>query len=147
MLPNRNTFIDDLFNQNDLYTTGSAPTPTPPTPTPPTPTPPTPTVVTSCEDSPFRFKILKDGKKIARDCKWVSNRATKSRCKLDGVKNSCPSTCDTCSLCVDSTLRFQFNFKGKKVTRDCEWVARKNTNSRCKESEMEHTCRSTCGTC
>ena len=140
VLPNRNKFTNDLFDQIDIYTTGSAPTPTAPTPTAPTPT-------ASCQDSPFRFKVIKDGNKITRDCTWVANRATNSRCKLDGVKNQCPSTCNRCSVCADSTLRYQFEFNGRKITRDCSWVANRSTNIRCGVSGMENTCRLTCGTC
>jgi hypothetical protein len=152
ILPNRNIFVNDLFSQNDLYSDESPtpPTPTPPTPTPPTPTPPTPTPPTGeieCQDSPFRFKVVKDGKKIARNCLWVETRATQSRCKLDGVSEQCPSTCNTCSDCVDSFLRVKFKYNGKNISRDCKWVKQRNTKGRCKISGMEHTCRDTCGTC
>ena len=59
-----------------------------------------------CEDSSIRFKVVKDGRKITRDCNWVKTRGTKSRCKLDGVKAICAKTCGTCtSLCTDSSVR------------------------------------------
>ena len=154
VLPNRNNFINDLFRQSDLYTTGptapTAPTPTAPTPTAPTPTAPTPTGGggDSCEDSPLRFQVTKDGKKISRDCTWVANRATNSRCKLNGVSTLCPSTCNTCDTCVDGELRFKFEFKDKgKITRGCDWVANKNTNGRCRVEGMKDTCRETCNNC
>jgi hypothetical protein len=131
VLPNRNTFGDNLFNQNDLYIT-SSPTAAPSSP---------------CEDSPFRFKVEIDGQKKSRDCGWVATRATASRCKLTGVKEQCPSTCNKCPKCVDSILRYKFEYNGKKITRDCTWVANKSTNIRCAISGMEHTCRNTCGTC
>ncbi len=130
--------------------TPTAPTPTAPTPTAPTPTAPTPTPPTSnagCVDSPFRFKVKKDGKFISRDCTWVSNRATASRCKLTGVKEHCPDTCSSCSTCVDSISRIQFTYNGKKVTRDCAWVENRNTVGRCRISGMTETCRVICGTC
>eukprot|EP00551_Chaetoceros_affinis_P002283 CAMPEP_0203661244 /NCGR_PEP_ID=MMETSP0088-20131115/59510_1 /ASSEMBLY_ACC=CAM_ASM_001087 /TAXON_ID=426623 /ORGANISM="Chaetoceros affinis, Strain CCMP159" /LENGTH=156 /DNA_ID=CAMNT_0050523905 /DNA_START=416 /DNA_END=886 /DNA_ORIENTATION=- len=55
LLPNRNKFASNLFNENQLYTTGStptAPTPTVPTPTAPTPTAPTPTAPTPTAPTP-----------------------------------------------------------------------------------------------
>ena len=150
VLPNRNNFPNDLYNQIDLYTTGpTAPTPTAPTPTAPTPTAPTPTGGVSCEDSPFRFRVTKtDGNTVSRGCDWVANKSTNMRCKLEGVANQCPSTCNTCSTCVDSTLRFRFEFSDKgKITRDCGWVANRGTNARCRVDGMEHTCRETCNNC
>ena len=59
----------------------------------------------------------------------------------------CPSTCNNCSaaVCVDATSRLQFEFNGKKVTRDCGWVKRKNVVGRCSVSGMEDSCRETCG--
>jgi len=49
-----------------------------------------------CEDSTLRFKVIKnDGKKITRDCTWVSNRAT-GRCGFDGVSEICRVTCGNC---------------------------------------------------
>ena len=135
----------DSAGRDICYST--SPVPTPPTPTPPTPTPPTPTGGGTCEDSPFRFKVVKDGKKISRDCKWVANRATKSRCKLTGVKEICPSTCDNCSECSDSFVRFQFILSDKKVTRDCTWVANRATKSRCRIEGIKETCRFTCDNC
>ena len=148
MLPNRNSFKDKLFSQIDLYTTGpSAPTPTAPTPTAPSPS--TGGGGDSCVDSPLRFQLTKkDGKKVSRDCIWVANKATISRCKLTGVSFQCPSTCNTCDVCQDSSLRFKFDFKDRgKIARDCTWVANKNTNGRCKVDGMENTCRETCSNC
>jgi hypothetical protein len=142
VLPNRNTFVDDLFTENDLYITGSPPSPT----SAPSPTPPSPTGG-PCEDSPFRFKLEKDGKKIGRNCIWVKNRATKSRCKLNGVSYQCSATCNACSNCIDSILRFQLVYNGKKIRRGCDWVANKDTRRRCKISGVQNTCRNTCSNC
>jgi len=139
VLPNRNTFINDLFNQIDIYTTGAQPTPTNPSPTPPT--------TGSCEDSLLRAKIVKDGRKITRDCTWVKNRATTSRCNLTGVKDHCSSTCNVCSPCTDSTLRFKFEYNGRMITRDCTWTGNRNKVGRCAIPGMESTCPVTCGAC
>ena len=129
----------------DICYSTSPVAPTAPTPTAPTPTPPS---STSCEDSPFRFRTRKDGKNIFRNCVWVETRATASRCRLPGVAEQCPSTCDACSSCVDATNRFRFSFNGRTITRDCSWVARKNTAGRCRNvSGMTDTCRSTCNNC
>ncbi len=51
----------------------------------------------ACEDAPMRFKVDKDGQKIARDCNWVGTRSTRYRCSLDGVSETCPETCDSCT--------------------------------------------------
>ena len=101
-----------------------------------------------CEDSSIRFKVVKDGKKIRRDCNWVKTRRTKSRCKLDRVKAICAKTCGTCtSLCTDSSVRLRIlKADGKRVFRDCIWV-KKATKSRCKLPGMDNACRRTCGKC
>jgi len=51
----------------------------------------------TCEDGSLRFKITKnDGKKIMRDCTWVSNKNTVNRCTFDGVSEACRATCGAC---------------------------------------------------
>ncbi len=102
---------------------------------------------TSCVDSPLRFKVLKEGQMITRSCEWVATRSTNWRCSFGGVKLMCPSTCNNCSAatCVDATSRLQFEYNGRKVTRDCTWVKRKDTMNRCSVSGMEDSCRGTCG--
>jgi hypothetical protein len=128
----------------------TSPTPTAPTPTAPTPTAPTPTVTTptssTCEDSTLRFQIVNNGKKITRDCTWVSNKPY--RCNvIAGANTHCPNTCGRCSICEDATNRFKVFLKGKKRARDCIWVANRSTNIRCKLDGISDTCRDTCGTC
>ena len=79
---------------------------------------------------------------------WVSNRATKSRCKLDGVKSMCPKSCDTCNDCIDSTSRMKFyKADGNRVARDCQWTSNKDTMNRCNLDGMINACRKTCGQC
>lgn len=97
----------------------------------------------SCSDSTFRFRVVTDdGKNIARSCDWVGRR--QARCALNGVSATCPRTCGTCGICVDSPLRF----KVPEGTRSCEWVARKKTNKRCNQiMGMKKTCRATCRSC
>jgi len=49
-----------------------------------------------CHDATNRFRVTYQGRNIARDCDWVANRATKSRCKSSGVPVTCPVACDAC---------------------------------------------------
>ena len=126
--------------------TPTPPTPTPPTPTPPTPTPPTPTVE-ECSDSTLRFKFEYDGEEITRSCRWVARKDTEERCAIDGVSEMCADTCGTCSTCADTSARFKFRYKGKKMTRDCEWVERKSTEVRCDIEGIYEACRETCEAC
>ena len=129
--------------------TPTAPTPTAPTPTAPTPTVPSPTPPTSstCTDSTLRFKLMWQGKRRTRDCIWVANRLTDRRCQVDGVSAHCPNACESCSDCVDSTVRFKFVWNNKTIHRDCEWVARKATYNRCQVAGISDSCRSACQTC
>ncbi len=50
----------------------------------------------SCTDATGRFRVLLNGKKIARDCEWVGNRSTNFRCAAFGVAVTCPVTCKNC---------------------------------------------------
>lgn len=103
---------------------------------------------TSCFDSSLRFKVSWNGKKIARDCTWVGNKATSQRCELEGVAEMCPETCGTsCSTCADSSVRFKLSWNGKKIARDCTWVGNKATNKRCDVEGVTEACRETCGEC
>jgi hypothetical protein len=108
---------------------------------------PTPTSST-CKDSTLRFKLVYNGKKISRDCGWVAKKSTNQRCAADGVPSHCPDTCGTsCSPCIDASNRFRLTYNGKKISRDCGWVAKKSTNQRCAAGGVTDTCRFTCGAC
>lgn len=48
-----------------------------------------------CWDADGRFKVDIEGERKARDCNWVGTRATAVRCRLSGVLETCPNTCDT----------------------------------------------------
>jgi len=48
----------------------------------------------ACDDSPLRFKLVKNGRRIARDCGWVGTKQIVIRCGYDGVTETCPSICD-----------------------------------------------------
>jgi len=97
-----------------------------------------------CTDSPLRFKILRNGGLTTRSCIWVARSNTKIRCALKGIRQTCPSTCMTCSICADSPLRIKFDFKGAYVAKSCKWAARKNVKARCIITGMADTCRATC---
>ena len=101
-----------------------------------------------CNDSPFRFVTKNiDGGRIVRSCSWVAKRVKWNRCKLHGVASTCPSTCDTCSQCWDSTMRFKFSWNGEEKMRNCKWVRNKATEERCnKIFGINDTCRNTYGT-
>ncbi len=115
--------------------------------------PPTPAPVSGvpnshpCNDSPLRFRVLWNDESIARDCTWVANRATKQKCGVDGVGSMCPVTCGTCNNCEDSTVRFKVTMDGKKISRDCSWVASRSTSMRCNLPGVSDSCRSTCQKC
>jgi hypothetical protein len=50
----------------------------------------------TCKDSTVRFKLAWNDKKISRGCTWVANKSTNLRCAVEGVSDSCRSTCGTC---------------------------------------------------
>jgi hypothetical protein len=102
---------------------------------------------TECNDSPFRFKLVKNKKRFNRDCTWVANKNTKRRCALDGVSSMCPNTCDTCSSCLDGLNRFRLIWKGNRIARDCAWVSNKATIQRCDTMGVADSCRMTCDKC
>lgn len=102
----------------------------------------------SCNDSLLRFRIIKNnGRRMFRDCLWVASKSTTTRCTWDGVSAICPSTCGTCSTCVDSSSKFKLTLNGRKRNKDCSWVAKKNTTKRCSKSGVTNSCRATCGVC
>jgi hypothetical protein len=108
---------------------------------------PTPTS-SSCEDSTLRFKVVYNGNKISRGCDWVAKRSTKLRCAADGVPSHCPVACGTsCSPCIDASNRFRVTYNGNKISRDCDWVAKRSTKLRCAADGVTDTCRLTCGAC
>ncbi len=101
-----------------------------------------------CSDSPLRFRVFWNGRNMFRDCTWVANRATKQKCGVDGVGSMCPVTCGTCNDdCEDVTVRFKVTWNGRKISRDCSWVANRATSMRCNLPGVSDSCRSTCQKC
>jgi len=128
-------WIEKIIAMPDATSTPSIATPAP------TPDP--------CQDSPLRIKFVFGGEKITRSCQWIENKPT-YRCKEEtvaGASKMCPLSCNTCSTCVDSDLRFKVTKDdGAIVTRSCVWVARAK-NQRCKYYGVSDTCRLTCEKC
>lgn len=61
---------------------------------------------------------------------------------------SSPTSSTSSSNCVDTLLRIRFsNANGDKISRSCDWVARKKTNARCALTGVSESCPFTCGTC
>ena len=108
---------------------------------------PAPAPSSSCVDSPFRFRLRKNGRNISRGCTWVANKDTNNRCNLTGVASMCPDTCGVCSSCSDGQNRFRFRWNGRMINRDCTWVGNKQTIQRCAVEGMSDTCRVTCDNC
>lgn len=103
-------------------------------------------VLETCEDSSLPFKVNIGGKFKSRTCSWVAKARSTSRCALDGVSAACPSTCNTCSSCVNSPLSFKVEIDGKFQRKRCKWVG-KNRMERCKLPGVDSTCRSICKVC
>jgi hypothetical protein len=108
----------------------------------------------TCEDTTLRLKIpVTDVEKpyLARTCTWVGARDTVARCALTGVKAACPLTCGACdeSICEDPdpTFRFRFEYLGKTITRNCEFIGNvpRKIVGRCNASN--NICRKTCNQC
>lgn len=150
------------FSCDDSVPTPTSPTPTATpiaTPTAPTPITATPTVMPTatpnatpptsdeCSDSPLRFRLEWNDDIISRDCKWVANKATRQRCRVDGVSEMCPFTCETCDVCQDSYVRFKVRWNGRNIMRDCRWVENKATRQRCNVEGVAESCRETCEVC
>jgi hypothetical protein len=51
------------------------------------------------------------------------------------------------NVCEDSTERFQFEYNGKKIKRNCDFAARKRTEERCANEIIREQCPYTCGSC
>mmetsp|Transcript_12794 Transcript_12794/g.15662 ORF Transcript_12794/g.15662 Transcript_12794/m.15662 type:complete len:256 (+) Transcript_12794:1877-2644(+) len=100
-----------------------------------------------CSNASLRFKVKKsDGRKIMRDCDWVSTKPG-NRCKFDGISSACPFSCGTCDVCEDSTLRFKITKSdNRKIMRDCDWVTT-NSENRCTFNGVSDACRVACGNC
>ncbi len=49
--------------------------------------------------------------------------------------------------CNDSTLRFRLTYNGRKISRDCSWVANRSTTERCNVDGVAAICAESCGAC
>ncbi len=112
-----------------------------------------PTASSNCKDSTVKFQTkLSSGKPVWKYCKWVQSRATKSRCKLENVKESCSETCSAFGFalcennCADTMSKLKFVKNGKKIARKCAWVTKKK-NVRCLIDGLKEACRKSCEVC
>lgn len=142
--------IDNDYDPNNpkecttTFSTGGSPTP--PTPTSPTPTLTpilSPTVSNDCVDSTLKFKVRVNGRNRFKNCNWVKQNT--ARCSTNGVSESCPFSCGTCSNCVDSPLVIKVvRRNGSKMNKKCTWA----NNWRCNNFDgLGDSCRKRCSTC
>ena len=105
----------------------------------------------SCIDTTFKFKSRNPttDKITWKDCTWAARKNSDTRCQWKAVSSMCPATCNTCSICLDSTTRFKIYrspSSSKLLRRNCNWTAEK-PRVRCKIEGMGDACRATCGKC
>jgi hypothetical protein len=108
----------------------------------------TPSLI-ECNDSPLKVGMRTNSKnkiKFKTCGLWVSARS--NRCNKNGVSETCPMTCDTCSTCKDSPLKFKVVDleTGTVKMTDCKWVEEK-PKKRCERRGIASTCRMACGSC
>jgi len=103
-----------------------------------------------CKDSPLVIEVeLPNKTKKDKDCDWVKRWSTNIRCALPGIRNSCPLTCESCSVCADSTLKLNITKGNKKIKKTCDWVKRRDSKraKRCAYFGVSDTCRKACNNC
>lgn len=114
-----------------------------------------------CTDSEITFALFNG---MIKPCEWVARWNTSERCAIIGVEDTCRQTCGRCiggptsapvaspslapvsvsnGSCVDSPLRMIVDGR----SRSCEWVARRNTENRCRIENVESHCPVTCNAC
>lgn len=84
-----------------------------------------------------------------KTCNFIAKKNTSERCTEPGVQYHCPVTCGACdeSTCADTPLMFKIKQQANAIVRSCEWVMRKDTQSRCALPGVKDKCPSACGTC
>lgn len=99
-----------------------------------------------CSDSKLPFQLHWKHRRITKDCSWVGRNGNKivKRCAAEGVSAHCSYTCQSCTSCVDSTLKMRFYYHGKMRNRNCTWVAKK-PSKRCHVKGIPDSCCATCG--
>jgi len=107
----------------------------------------------SCIDSSLKLQFMYKKKNYLRSCKWVGRKDLKNRCSVDGISDTCRSTCGSCTSpptiapsCFDSSYRFDVDQDGKVVRRSCLWVAN-NPGRKCKLKNVSSHCQQTCSSC
>jgi hypothetical protein len=109
---------------------------------------PAPSPVQECVDPPLQFRSER-GK--GRD-KWKT--CEEADCTIENEAKSCPATCGTCSICVDSVYRFKVDVPMWRVIRKkCSWMNKGGRRSKrrkrklCSLAGVSDACRETCGKC
>lgn len=54
-------------------------------------------ICNECIDSELKFRFNYNDMMITRNCDWVGARATRARCNIPGIKETCRDTCNYCS--------------------------------------------------
>ena len=112
----------------------------------PTPSPTkSPVGASTCEDYPNSFIVRINNRNRRRTCAWVSDDT--NRCDLNGVEETCPLTCGTCSTCADSPLKLRVVIKGRNKNRRCAWAAKRPVKRCGFVPELKIGCRDACGQC
>ncbi len=95
----------------------------------------------SCNDSPLEF--LYQNQLI--NCAIASSQ---NFCSDPEIQAICPSTCGTCSNCVDTALPIKYFNTVKEAwqIKECSVVGN-NPSTRCGFFGVSDACRATCGTC
>ncbi len=118
------------------------------------------------DSSTFRFTIIKDGKKVKRECKWLKNEVRRKKFCHKTFKdlvigNECPLSCGSsyCQTagplsCVDSnTYTLTTTSNGESVERKCTWLSRmkyrqdKFCDENINGSIVKDQCRQSCSNC
>jgi len=99
---------------------------------------------TCCVDDAGWILGTSTGQANGLSCSWVAGN-TIQRCKRTGEDGTLASQscCGTC--CEDDPDWTLVTNNGKTV--DCDWVATKNTDTRCQRPGASSACKYTCGTC
>jgi len=107
----------------------------------------------SCVDSPFKVQFMFNKKDYLRSCDWVARKDVQNRCSVDGISDTCRSTCGRCTSpptiapsCFDSSYRFDVMKDGEIKRRSCKWVAN-HPILKCKLDGVSSHCPQTCSSC
>ena len=81
-----------------------------------------------------------------KTCKYVSKKPY-TRClanRVPGAKESCMKTCSTAKECCKNNPEFRYKNDSRK---DCQWVARNQSDLRCSRADVAVNCPIACSRC